>query len=235
MANADLLSVENLSLRGKLGQSRLDPVSFSLAEGDRLGIIGPSGAGKTTLLRLLVRLQDPSSGQVRFRGQSLQSLSPLALRRQIVLVPQEPKLLGQAVRDALIYPLQLQQLAQSAIAERLEYWRSQMPFPDEWLDRGELQLSLGQRQWIGILRGLMMEPQILLLDEPTSALDPDRARQLLAILTHWTSCHPVAAVMVNHQREWVEGFAHRLLKLERGEGESRETAEPDGWDEAGDF
>jgi D-methionine transport system ATP-binding protein len=230
MAKNDLLTVENLSLQSALDRSRLSPVSFTVAESDRLGIIGASGTGKTTLLRLLVGLQDPSSGQIQFKGQPIQSLPPLTLRRQIVLIPQEPKLLGQKVLETLIYPLQLQKLSKSAIAERLDRWRSRMPFPDDWLDRDELQLSLGQRQWVSILRGMMMEPQILLLDEPTSALDPDRARQLISVLTDWTEHSPAAVVMVNHQREWVDSFAQRILKLEQGDIGDRSE-----WGEDEDF
>lgn len=213
-AGQRLLSVENLSLTTGLGQVLLAPVSFDLAVGDRLGIVGASGVGKTTLLRLLVRLQDPSAGQIIFKGQAIQALSPLSLRRQIVLVPQEPRLLGLTVQETLFYPLRLQNCPVKTIAHRFDHWRSQMPIPDDWLDRGELQLSVGQRQWVSILRGLMMEPQILLLDEPTSALDPDRAQQLIALLQHLTNNSPLAVIMVNHQREWVHQFAQRLITLE---------------------
>jgi D-methionine transport system ATP-binding protein len=208
-----LLSVENLSLKSALDQLLLAPVSFELASGDRLAVIGATGAGKTTLLRLLARLQEPSSGQIFLNNQAIKTLSPLSLRRQIVLVPQEPRLLGLTVQETLFYPLKLQKCSPQAIAQRFAYWRSQMPFPDEWLDRNELQLSVGQRQWISILRGVMMEPQILLLDEPTSALDGDRAQQLITLLQQWTQNSPLAVIMVNHQREWVEKFSKRVITL----------------------
>ena len=218
-ARQPLLSVENLSLTNGLGQVLLAPLSFDLAPSDRLGMVGATGVGKTTLLRLLVRLQDPSAGQIIFKGQAIQSLSPLSLRRQIVLVPQEPRLLGLTVQETLFYPLRLQNCPVKTIAQRFDHWRSQMPFPDDWLDRGELQLSVGQRQWISTLRGLMMEPQILLLDEPTSALDPDRAQQLITLLQRLTDNSLLAVIMVNHQREWVHQFAHRLISLERAPGQ----------------
>jgi D-methionine transport system ATP-binding protein len=230
MAPSALLSVQQLSLQDQFDHLLLASVSFTVAEGDRLGIIGASGTGKTTLLRLLVRLLEPTTGEITLKGRPIQSLSPLILRRRMVLVPQEPKLLGQTVQETLCYPLQLQKLPQSVIAERLDYWRSQLPFPDDWLMRDELHLSLGQRQWVSILRGLMMEPQILLLDEPTSALDPDRARQLITVLTHWTNHHPAAVIMVNHQREWVDLFAQRTLTLERQDkGDRREWEEDENF------
>ena len=227
-----LLSVENASLIGSFGQPILAPISFEVAAGDRLAIVGPSGAGKTTLLRLLVRLQDPSDGRISLAGEAISTLNPLQLRRKIVLVPQEPRLLGQTVRETSIYPLQLQQLAPSLIQERLDFWRSQMPVPDDWLDREELQLSVGQRQWVSILRGLMMEPQILLLDEPTSALDSDRARHLIATLRAWTERTASAVIMVSHQREWVEAFSDRVLRLERVGGSDSLVG---GWGDDGDL
>lgn len=226
-----LLSVENLSLNNALDQVLLAPLSFELAKGDRLGVVGATGVGKTTLLRLLVRLQEPSTGQIFFNAQELKTLSPLSLRRQIVLVPQEPRLLGLTVQETLFYPLKLQHYSAQAIADRFDHWRSQMPIPDPWLDRSELQLSVGQRQWISILRGLMMEPQILLLDEPTSALDPDRAQQLIAVLKQVTEQSPLAVVMVNHQREWVTQFAQRVLTLEQTSAQAEASS---GWGDEDD-
>ncbi|MDJ0580422.1 ATP-binding cassette domain-containing protein [Crocosphaera sp.] len=212
-----LLQLSDVGLSDPLGRHRLlEKISFTINEGDRLAIIGPSGSGKTTLLRLINRLQDPSTGSILFQSQPLTQLSVIHLRQKIVLVPQEPKLLGMTVQETLTYPLKLQKLSPTEIKQRLEYWRSQLPIPDDWLERNELQLSLGQRQLITIVRGLMMQPKLLLLDEPTSALDRDKALQLLEVLKTMTREAKTAIIMVNHQLELVEQFTQQVLKLNQG-------------------
>ena len=212
-----LLQLSDVGLSDPLGRHQLlERISFTVNKGDRYCIIGPSGSGKTTLLRLINRLQDPTTGSILFQSQPLKQFPVIDLRRQIVLVPQEPKLLGMTVQDALVYPLRLQKLPSTEINQRREYWRSQLSIPDDWLERNELQLSLGQRQLISIVRGLMMQPKLLLLDEPTSALDRDKALQLIKVLKTITQEAKTTIIMVNHQLELVEQFRKQVLKLNKG-------------------
>ncbi len=212
-----LLQLSDVGLSDPLGRHQLlEKISFTVNKGDRLAIIGPSGSGKSTLLRLINRLRDPSTGSILFQSQPLKQFPVIDLRRQIVLVPQEPKLLGMTVQDTLVYPLQLQKLSPTEINQRREYWRSQLSIPDHWLERNELQLSLGQRQLISIVRGLMMQPKLLLLDEPTSALDRDKALQLIKVLKTMTMETKTAIIMVNHQLELVEQFTKQVLQLNKG-------------------
>ncbi|MGL5034765.1 MAG: ATP-binding cassette domain-containing protein, partial [Microcystaceae cyanobacterium] len=123
-------------------ENLLDSISFTLNRGDRLGIMGPSGAGKTTLLRLLNRLIEPSQGTIFFEEKSFLEWPVIALRRQIVLVPQEPKLLGMKVQESLAYPLKLQSLSSQEIQSRIHQICDRLQIPDDWLERNELQLSL---------------------------------------------------------------------------------------------
>nr|WP_232285695.1 ATP-binding cassette domain-containing protein [Crocosphaera chwakensis] len=212
-----LLQLSNLGLSDPLGRHQLlENISFTVNKGDRLAIVGPSGSGKTTLLRLINRLLDPTTGSILFESQPLQQFQVIPLRQKIVLVPQEPKLLGMTVHETLAYPLKLQKLSKTEINQRLEYWRSQLSIPDDWLERNELQLSLGQRQLITIVRGLMMQPTLLLLDEPTSALDRDKALQLIEVLNTITTNTKMTVLMVNHQLELVEKFTTQVLKLNQG-------------------
>ena len=212
-----LLQLSDVGLSDPLRrQPLLEHISFTVNQGDRLAIVGPSGSGKTSLLRLINRLQDPHSGAIFFQSQPLKQFPVTHLRQQIVLVPQEPKLLGMSVEDTLVYPLKLQKLSATDIHQRLEYWRSQLSIPDDWLERNELQLSLGQRQLISIVRGLMMQPQLLLLDEPTSALDRQKAIQLIELLKTITKDTKMTVLMVNHQLELVEQFTTQVLKLNQG-------------------
>lgn len=208
----EILNVSAVSLTDAQGfETILEDISFTVNRGDRLGIMGPSGAGKTSLLRLLNRLSEPTQGTISFEGKPLSQIPVLSLRRQIVLVPQEPKLLGMTVKDSLIYPLQLQQLKAGEIENRREYYCQLLKIPDEWLERNELQLSLGQRQLVTIARGLMMQPKILLLDEPTSALDADKSDHLMAVLVELSQTQELTILMVNHQQRIIDQFAYQVL------------------------
>jgi D-methionine transport system ATP-binding protein len=195
----------------------LTDVSFEVFQGDGLGIIGPSGAGKTSVLRLLNRLSEPTSGSIYLDNQDYREIPVLHLRRQVMLVPQEPKLLGMTVQQALTYPLSLQQLPQRQIQERLDASREQLHIPADWLARTELQLSVGQRQLVAIARALVMQPKILLLDEPTSALDAGIASHVLGVLADLAVQHKMAILMVNHQLDMAQLFCTRVLYLQGGQ------------------
>ncbi|NEP58142.1 MAG: ATP-binding cassette domain-containing protein [Symploca sp. SIO2G7] len=203
------------SIKGQVtGVPILTDISFSVFPGDRICLIGPSGAGKTSLLRLLNRLSEPNQGEIYLENRDIRKIPILELRRQVMLVAQEPKLLGMTVREALAYPLWLQHLPQPTITERIETYREQLLIPEEWLGRTELQLSLGQRQLVAIARALVAQPKILLLDEPTSALDAGTASRLLSSLTELALKDKMTIVMINHQLDLAQLFCTRVLYLQ---------------------
>jgi D-methionine transport system ATP-binding protein len=195
----------------------LENISFVVNQGDRVGIMGSSGAGKTSLLRLVNRLAEPSQGEIFFEGQAFSKIPVLSLRRQIVLVPQEPKLLGMAVKNSLAYPLELQQLKKNEIQSRIDHYCQKLGIPNEWLERNELQLSVGQRQLVTIARGLIMQPKILLLDEPTSALDADKSDQVINTLIGLSETQGLTIIMVNHQQRLIDQFTTQVLSLAQGQ------------------
>ncbi len=205
--------VQQVSLVAPVGMHYLlRDISFTIAAGDRLGLIGASGSGKTSLLRLLNRLSEPTEGAIAFEGCPLPQLAVVPLRQQVMLVPQETKLLGMTVAEALAYPLKLRKLPQATIAQRLQDLRQQLEIPETWLQRGELELSVGQRQLIGLGRALMAAPKVLLLDEPTAALDLGRIERLLQVL----ASSKATIVLASHQLEVVERCCQRLLWLDQG-------------------
>lgn len=217
MSKQFLLQLSNVGLTDPLSKSQLlKEISFNLITGERLVLIGSSGSGKTTLLRLINRLQEPSTGKILFCSQPLEKIPIIDLRQQIVLVPQEPKLLGMSVNEALSYALKLQNISKAEINQRLQKWKSRLSIPNQWLERYESELSLGQRQIIGITRGLIIEPKILLLDEPTSSLDSLKANQIIKLLTNITQYTQTAIVIVSHDLEVVKSFSKYILKLEQG-------------------
>ena len=213
----DVIRLEGVSLTaGVAAHYLLQDISFQVAQGDRVAVVGASGAGKTSLLRLLNRLVEVSAGRVYFAGQDIRQIPIVQLRRQVTLVAQESKLLGMTVKEAFAYPLTLRGMAASAIEQRMGFWMERLHIPSEWLDRTEVQLSVGQRQRVAISRALMIQPKVLLLDEPTSALDAGRSHHLIETLTQLAAEQQMTVMMVNHQLELASQFCTRLLALHQG-------------------
>ena len=217
MSNYPLFELQNVSISASRSTNYLlRDISFAVFSGEKIAIAGASGAGKTSLLRLCNLLHSPTEGKINFSASNIRQKPLTKLRQQIVLVPQEPKLLGMRVQETLAYPLKLQELAASEIEQRISRWSEALNIPQTWLKRHELQLSLGQRQLVAIARALVMEPLILLLDEPTSALDVGTSERILSLLNDLAENQKMTIMMVNHQLEFSAKFAERILYLENG-------------------
>jgi len=216
-ANTEAIATSQVSYQTKFRTLLMD-ISVAIAKGSKTALIGATGSGKTTFLRLLNRLTDPSVGTIFLNGKNIQEIPIQTLRRRVMLVPQEPSLLGMTVTEAIAYPLKLQNFTQSEIDSRSQKWLDKLQIDRKLLNRSELELSLGQRQWIAIARALVMEPEILLLDEPTSALDRGLSHLLLDTLTELTQLpQPVTVVMINHQLDLVQTWCDRLICLHKGQ------------------
>jgi D-methionine transport system ATP-binding protein len=226
------LRLEQVSLKAPVGAHYLlQDVSCELCQGDCFGIVGASGSGKTTLLRVINRLVEISQGQIFFEGCEIRQMPVLDLRRQITLVPQETRLLGMTVRQSLAYPLLLRGIERLVIEQRLQAVMEQLQIPTDWLERTETQLSVGQRQLVGIGRALVIQPKLLLLDEPTSALDAGRGFQLVEVLRSLAQTTALTVVMVNHQLDLMQQFCDRLLSLRQGQVTMLAAAEQVDWEE----
>ncbi|MEB3214934.1 MAG: ATP-binding cassette domain-containing protein [Nostocales cyanobacterium 94392] len=233
-----LLRLEQVSLVEKLTTQTKDKlpeypilqdISFEIYQGDRVAIVGPTGAGKSYLLRILNRLWEPTSGKIYLENREYRQIPAIELRQSITLVAQETKLLGMRVKDALIYPLKLRNLSKPQIEERISYWIEQLDIPNDWLNRTETQLSVGQRQLVNLVRGLVIQPKILLLDEPTSSLDLVTAERVIEVLNQLYKKHQTTIVMVNHQLNIAKMFCTRLLYLKQGSLITNQTASQINW------
>lgn len=211
-----LYELDNVTLKGRDGTPILTSVSFGLRPGEWLGLVGPAGAGKSSLFRLMNRLQNPTSGTLYFAGAALASIAVRQLRQHVMLVGQSSQLLGMTVRQALQYPLVLQQCADRDRENRVDEILERLQIPQGWLDKTELQLSGGQQQQVAIARALVARPQLLLLDEPTSALDVGAATRILRVIQSLVQAQTLTVMMSNHQLGLVQDYCDRILYLETG-------------------
>lgn len=172
-------------------------------------VAGPSGSGKSTLLRLCNRLAVPESGRVRFRGDDVAALDPLAHRRRVGMVFQRATPFPGSVRDNL--RVAAPEAAEEVMARALE--RAELPHG--FLDRRADELSGGEAQRACLARTLVTGPQVLLMDEPTAALD-EAPRLGLERLARDLAGDGVPVLWVTHDRDQAARLADRVLRLPEG-------------------
>jgi putative ABC transport system ATP-binding protein len=192
------------------GKAVLDSLSAGIPEG-ATAIVGPSGAGKSTLLRLLNRLADPDRGEISYRGRPLSAHEPLALRREVGLVPQLPALLEGTVESNLRYAAEL-------AGEPLELERTLAlaGLDSGFAERDVSRLSVGEQQRAMLARALAQRPRVLLLDEPTSALDHAARDTIEAALAELRRELEISTVLVSHDPEQARRLSDWVLRLEGG-------------------
>jgi oligopeptide transport system ATP-binding protein len=200
--------------------SAVDDVSFSIDEGETFGLVGESGSGKTTTGRCILRLIEPSSGEVRFRGENVLEFSRRRLRearRDMQIVFQDPySSLNPRMRARQIVeePLVIHKLGSKAErqARVAELFRLVGLNPVH-LDRYPHQFSGGQRQRIGLARALALNPSFLILDEPVSALDVSVQAQVVNLLMDLQEQLKLTYLFVAHDLRLVEHICSRVAVM----------------------
>jgi phospholipid/cholesterol/gamma-HCH transport system ATP-binding protein len=196
-------------------------VSFALAKGETLVVMGGSGSGKTVLLRLMAGLIPPDAGRLRVFGRSIERLSEeelLPLRRRMGYVFQGAALFDSlSVRENVAYPLREHtSLGEAEIEERVIGNLSVVGLSSDVLDLLPSELSGGMRKRVGIARALSVEPEMLLFDEPTAGLDPTNSKLVADLMLDLRGGVCDTAMVVTHDVELARTVADRVAVLIEG-------------------
>jgi oligopeptide/dipeptide ABC transporter ATP-binding protein len=237
-----LVSVRNLRKefpirRGVLSRQvgavkAVNDVSFDVARGETLGVVGESGCGKTTTGRTILRLIEPTSGEIRFEGRDVRSMGTSelrALRREMQIIFQDPvsslnprMTVGAIIREGLT----IHKLAEGAAADaRVRQLLQEVGLRPEYSNRYPHEFSGGQRQRIGIARALSVEPKFIVCDEPVSALDVSVQAQVINLLEDLQRDHDLTYMFIAHDLSVVEHIADRVAVMYLGKIVELATAE----------
>jgi oligopeptide/dipeptide ABC transporter ATP-binding protein len=200
----------------------VDDVSFTLHEGETLGIVGESGCGKTTLIRTLVRLIDSTGGVIRFRGADItgaerKQLEPI--RREMQMVFQDPQASlnpRKRISQILATPLRMRGVGRDQLESESRKLLTRVGLSPEHLGRFPHEFSGGQRQRIGIARALAVDPKLILLDEPVSALDVSIQAQVINLLDELQDEFHLSYVFVAHDLSVVRHVSDRIAVMYLG-------------------
>ena len=213
-----IIEVENLTKSfGDLNV--LNGITTGINKGERIAVIGPSGSGKSTFLRCLNRMEEPTSGIIKFHDEDITSetCDINLIRRHIGMVFQHfylfPHLTVQ--QNITLAPVQLKIMSQNDAIKKAKYLLERVGLADklnEWPDK----LSGGQKQRVAIARAMAMNPEVLLFDEPTSALDPEMIGEVLDVMKELADSG-MTMYLVTHEMGFAKEVADRVLFINQGQ------------------
>ncbi len=204
----------------------VDSLSFTVHEGESLGLVGESGCGKSTTSAMVMRLLDPTSGSLRFAGTDLATIPAKAfarhsLRSQLQMVFQDPtdSLNPRwSARRSIADPLmRLGKLSRQDRYRRVEELAERVGLPGELLDRFPHQLSGGQKARVGIARAIALNPRLLILDEPTAALDVSVQAVVLNLLVKLREELNMSYLFISHDLNVVRLLCDRVMVMQAGQ------------------
>ena len=201
----------------------VDGVSFELAKGKTLGLVGESGCGKSTIAKLMMRLLEPSKGTVHFRGQDIFDLRDkdlLELRQHMQMVFQDPYSSlnpRKTVASIVEYPMRVTgAYERRERRKRVQQLLAQVGLDPSHANRYPHQFSGGQRQRIGVARSLALSPEFLILDEPVSALDVSIQAQIINLLMDLQEELQLSYLFISHDLNVVEHISDKVSVMYLG-------------------
>jgi len=216
-------------------RSAVADVSFTLNEGETLGVVGGSGSGKTTLLKTIVGILKPSKGEVVYRGVSVHNARGELKKKimaEIGYVPQEPSQSldpRMKISSSVTEPLRALRISKSDRYERAKHILKVVGLPEEVLELYPRDLSIGMLQRVAIARALITKPKLVLLDEPTSSLDISTQAQILNFLREMREVFNLSYILVTHDISVASYLSERLAVMSHGtiveEGPANEVLE----------
>ncbi len=222
-----LLRIENLEIEFPVGRHEVvhavSGISFDVAEGETLGIVGESGCGKSTVARSIIRLNEIKGGHVHYQGQDLATLDGEALRRvrpDLQMIFQDPiSSLNprRRIRDVISEGLAIWGDDKGAWSQgRIEELMEAVGIEPKFGDRRAHQFSGGQCQRIGIARALALDPKVLICDEPVSALDVSVQAQILNLLEDMKRRYGLTLLFISHDLSVVKNVSDRIIVMYLG-------------------
>jgi oligopeptide transport system ATP-binding protein len=207
-----------------LALKAVDGVSFALARGETLGVVGESGCGKSTLGRAVMQLIPPTAGRVLWLGEDLTRLGPSAMRarrREMQIVFQDPLASldpRMPVGESIAEPLRTFEpgLARGEVRERVQEMMRQVGLLPQMINRYPHEFSGGQCQRIGIARAMILRPRLVVCDEPVSALDVSIQAQIINLLMRLQAELGTALIFISHNLAVVRHISRRILVLYLG-------------------
>ena len=195
----------------------VDDVSFDLLKGETFGLVGESGCGKTTVGRTIVRLYQPTDGQILIDGETdiarLGEKELMPYRRRMQMIFQDPYASlnpRMTVASIIAEPMRLQRFDEKEIGERVRFLIDQVGLKQDHLNRYPHEFSGGQRQRIGIARALATQPEFIVCDEPISALDVSIQAQVINMLEELQEKMHITYLFVSHDLSMVSHISHRV-------------------------
>jgi len=204
------------------GTRVVDDVSFTIGRGETLGLVGESGSGKSTVARMLLRLVEPTAGEVRYDGENLLTASASemrTLRRRMQVVFQDPYAAlnpRMKVKEILAEPFAIHKERGSGDRNQLEKMLREVGLDASALERYPHEFSGGQRQRINIARALALRPEFVVLDEPVSALDVSVGAQVVNLLRDLQQRYGLTYLFISHSMPLVRYLCDRVAVMQRG-------------------
>lgn len=202
----------------------VDDVSFTIHRGETLGLVGESGSGKSTVARMLLRLVEPTAGEVSYGDRNLLAMGTgelRAMRRKMQIVFQDPFAAlnpRMRVREILAEPFAIHQEAMSKETQRtrLIEMLEEVGLDSSALERYPHEFSGGQRQRINIARALALRPEFVVLDEPVSALDVSIGAQVVNLLRDLQRTYGLTYLFISHSMPLVRYLCDRVAVMQKG-------------------